>query len=126
MSTNGILSFGVEFPHFLPSLFPTESAATYYDFAIAPYWADHDARLHGTVSWESYSTGDNAATDDIIARVNEFVNTNTDEVDFTGNFVFVGNWREMHPYPAGAGPVQAQPFLDMVSFHTLGGSSYGV
>ncbi|CAI8033001.1 Low-density lipoprotein receptor-related protein 6, partial [Geodia barretti] len=113
MSTNGIISFGVEFPHFSPSYFPTVSASTYFDYAVAPYWADHDARLHGTVSWEQYSTEESTETDDIIARVNEFINTNTEETNFAGNFVFVGNWREMHPYPAGASQLQAAPFLDM-------------
>ena len=116
MSTNGIISFGIEFPHFSPSLFPTESATTYFDYAIAPYWADHDARLFGNVSWEQYSSGDSTGTDDVIATVNDFINTNTNETDFAGNFVFVGNWREMHPYPAGASLEQAEPFLDMVGF----------
>ena len=120
MSTNGIISFGVEFPHFSPSYFPTVSASTYFDYAVAPYWADHDARLHGTVSWEQYSTEESTETDDIIARVNEFINTNTEETNFAGNFAFVGNWREMHPYPAGASQLQAAPFLDMVSSFSMG------
>ena len=115
MSTNGILSFGVEFPHFSAALFPTESAATYFDFAVAPYWTDNDARLNGRVSWEMYSTGDSTLTDDIIDNVNTFINTNTNETDFVGNFVFVGSWSEMHPYPAGASPALAEPYLDNVS-----------
>ena len=116
MATNGIISFGVEFPHFSASLFPTESVATYFDFAVAPYWADHDARLHGAVSWEMYSTGDNSETNAIIGNINTFVNENAPNgTGFVGNFVFVGNWREMHPYPAGASETQAEPFLTMVS-----------
>ena len=114
MSTNGVISFGVEFSHFFPSLFPTESAVTYYDFAVAPYWTDNDARLNGRVSWEMYSTGDSAVTDDIIDDVNTFINTNTNETDFVGNFLFVGFWEEMHPYPAGASSIQAEPYLNHV------------
>ena len=109
------MSFGIEFPHFSAALFPTESAATYFDFAVAPYWADNDARLNGLVSWEMYSIGDGAAADDIIQRVNDFINANTVETDFEGNFIFVGFWEEMHPYPAGASPIQAEPYLDSVS-----------
>ena len=109
------MSFGIEFPHFSAALFPTESAATYFDFAVAPYWADNDARLNGLVSWEMYRTGDDAAADDIIQTVNDFINANTVETDFEGNFIFVGFWEEMHPYPAGASPIQAEPYLDSVS-----------
>ena len=109
------MSFGIEFPHFSAALFPTESAATYFDFAVAPYWADNDARLNGLVSWEMYRTGDDAAADGIIQTVNDFINANTVETDFEGNFIFVGFWEEMHPYPAGASPIQAEPYLDSVS-----------
>ena len=116
---NGIISFGIEFPHFSAALFPTESAATYYDYAVAPYWADNDARLNGRVSWEMYSTGDSSVTDDIIDRINQFINTNTNETNFAGTFVFVGFWEEMHPYPAGAGSIQAQPYLNHVSEFTF-------
>ena len=115
MGTNGIISFGIEFPHFSPAVFPTGSASTYYDYAVAPYWADNDARLNGLVSWEMYSTGDSNITDEIIDHINEFINLNTNETDFVGNFVFVGFWEEMHPYPAGASDSQAQPYLSHVS-----------
>ena len=114
MATNGIISFGVEFPHFSAALFPTESAATYFDFAVAPYWADNDARLNGRVSWEMYSTGDSQTTDDIIERINEFINENEDS-DFAGNFTFIGTWTEMHPFPAGASAILAAPYLEQVS-----------
>ena len=115
VGTNGIISFGLEFPHYSPSLFPTTSAETYYDFAIAPYWTDNDARLNGRVSWEMYSTGDGDTTDDIIQSVNEFINANTNETDFAGTFLFVSFWEGMHPYPAGASPDQAAPYLNFVS-----------
>ena len=115
MATNGIISFGIEFPHFSAALFPTENAETYFDFAVAPYWTDNDARLYGQVSWEMYSTGDRADTDNIIQTVNDFINVNTNETNFAGNFIFVGNWKEMHPYPAGASEFQAAPYLNMVS-----------
>ena len=115
IATNGILSFGRDFPHFLASLFPTESAETYYSFAVAPYWTDNDARLHGRVSWDMYSTGDTDVTDAIIQDVNNFINLNTNDTNFVGNFIFVGTWSEMHPYPAGASEEQAQPYLNNVS-----------
>ena len=81
---------------------------------MAPYWSDNDARLNGLVSWEMYTLGESTQTNDIIGRVNDFINLNEDE-DFAGNFVFVGTWSEMHPYPAGASEFQAAPYLNNVS-----------
>ena len=117
VGVNGVISFGLEFPHFSPSLFPTESTDTYFDYAVAPYWSDNDARLNGLASWEMYSSGDSESqnTDDIIDTVNQFINANTNETDFVGTFVFVGFWEEMHPYPAGASSIQAEPYLNSVS-----------
>ena len=62
-----------------------------------------------------YSTGESDTTDDIIKTVNSFINMNTNETDFVGNFTFIGTWSEMHPYPAGASEEQAQPYLGNVS-----------
>ena len=115
LSTNGIISFGVEFPQFLASLFPTDSADIYFDYAVAPYWSDNDARLNGRVSWDMYSSGESEDTDNIIDTVNQFINANTNETDFVGTFVFVGFWEEMHPYPAGASSILAEPYLSSVS-----------
>ena len=124
MGVNGIISFGVEYPHFAAALFPTELAETYYDFAVAPYWADNDARLYGTVSWEMYSTGESDTTDDIIETVNSFINMNTNETDFAGDFIFVGFWEGMHPYPAGASESQAAPYLNFVSLKSSWSSAF--
>ena len=120
MATNGLISFGLEFPTFAPSLFPTDDAEVYYDYVTAPYWADNDARLNGRVSWEMYSTGDSPATDDIIGSVNDFLSTNGYGDDFVGTFMFVGFWEGMHPYPAGSDPTLAAPYLNSVrSYYPL-------
>ena len=114
VSTNGVFSFEEEFPHYSPSVFPT-NAATYNSYVIAPYWVDNDARLNGQVSWEMYETGESSATDDVIDRVNTFINMNTNETGFIGNFMFVGFWEEMHPYPAGQSPIHTEAYLNYVS-----------
>ena len=114
MATNGLVSFGLEFPTFAPALFPTDSIETYHDYVTAPYWADNDARLNGRVSWEMYSTGDSDTTDDIIQSVNEFIRVNENDDNFDGTFLFVGFWEGMHPYPAGADPALATPYLNNV------------
>ena len=119
MSTNGLISFGDIIAFFTSSLFPTESATTYFAYAVAPYWSDNDARLYGRVSWEMFALGDSPLTDDIIGRVNDFININVENASsFAGSFVFVGSWSEMHPYPAGANEQQAIPYLNNVSRYT--------
>ena len=112
MAVNGIISFGARFTNYIPILFPTDNIDIY---VLAPYWADHDIRLYGNVSWEMYSTGDTPTTDDIIDMVNNFINNNTNETDFVGHFMFVGFWEETHPFPAGSSETQAAPYLTSVS-----------
>ena len=70
-------------------------------YFIAPYWADNNARLHGSMSWEMYSVGYGSITDDIIKNVTNIVNIKANNMRFSGNLVFVANWNEMHPFPAG-------------------------
>ena len=84
-------------------------------YFIAPYWADNDARLHGSMSWEMYSVGYGPKTDDIITNVTNFIRITSNNMEFSGNLVFVANWNEMHPYPAGISVKAALPYLHMVS-----------
>lgn len=101
-----MISFGAEL---------SESAQIPISYVLAPYGTDNDARLNGHVSWEMYEIGDSSHTDHIIDRVNNFINMNTNETDFVGNFTFVGFWEKMHPFPAGDSPEQAEEYLDHVS-----------
>ena len=109
-----MLGFGGSFEHLPPSLFPTTEYDIIYRHVVAPYWSDNDARLNGLVSWEMYSVGDGLSTDAIIDRINSFINTETNNTNFMGSFVFVATWSEMHPYPAGQDLIYAEPYLSMV------------
>ena len=111
VSTNGVLDFGGPFQHYSPSLFPTTAYDIMYRHVVAPYWSDNDARLNGLVSWEMYSVGDGLS---IIDRINSFINTETNDTNFMGSFVFVATWSEMHPFPAGVNLTYAEPYLSMV------------
>ena len=82
---------------------------------IAPYWADNDARFHGLMFWEMYSVGYSPKTDDIISNITDFINYKGNNMEFSGNFVFVANWNEeMHPYPAGEKKEVGLAYLIMV------------
>ena len=103
VGTNGIVSFGSPFMNFEAYLFPHTNGSNIYDsYIVAPYWTDNDARRNGRVTWEIYSTSDGLVkSTEIIRRVRHFIRLNTNNRGFNGNFVFVANWSEMHPYPAG-------------------------
>ncbi|CAI8045944.1 hypothetical protein GBAR_LOCUS25393 [Geodia barretti] len=45
-----------------------------------------------------YSTGDSPGSDEIIDRINFFISMNSNSSTFSGRFVFIGTWSEMHPY----------------------------
>ena len=109
-----MLDFGGPFGYYSPSLFPTTAYNIHNRHVVAPYWSDNDARLNGLVSWEMYSVGDGLSTDAIIDRINSFINTETNNTNFMGSFVFVATWSEMHPYPAGQDLIYAEPYLSMV------------
>ena len=97
------------FTEFIPYRFP------YGHYLIAPYWADHDAQQTGSITWEMYSVGDRLTSDEVIERINIFIRNNTHHKSYNGNFVFVGNWSDLPPYPAGQSPENARCFENIVS-----------
>ena len=63
-----------------------------------------------------YSTSDGLVqSTEIIRRVRNFIRLNTNNREFNGNFVFVANWSEMHPWPAGQSLYDEHFYLHMVS-----------
>ena len=62
-----------------------------------------------------YSVGCSPKTDDIITNVTDFIKIKAKNMEFSGNFAFVANWNEMHPYPAGNSIKASLPYLHMVS-----------
>jgi hypothetical protein len=101
VSSNGVISFGLPFLDFSAVLFPsTNGSSVYSRLVIAPYWTDNDANYYGRVSWEMYSTGESPGSDEIIDRINFFISMNSNMSNFSGMFVFVATWSEMHPFPS--------------------------
>ena len=112
VGTNGIISFGEEYPHFDASPFPTDLAASYYSYVVAPYWADVDARADGNITWEIHRTGENPTSDALIQTVNSFI-TNETGVELNGRWMMVTTWYMVHPWPHGLNPTD--PNLQLVS-----------
>ena len=62
-----------------------------------------------------YSVGNGPKTDDIIKNVTNFIKITSNNMEFSGNLVFVANWNEMYPYPDGESLEAPLPYLNMVS-----------
>ena len=116
VSTEGVISFGEEFPYSEPAEFPTQVANTRFKYIVAPYWSNIDTRLDGQVWYETHQSGSSAVSNQVLNRVGAFI-TNQTGVDFTGNWMLVAMWDSVHPFPHGAS-VDADrqyPYLQSVS-----------
>lgn len=117
VGTNGVISFEDPWAFWYPETFPTSFQATREAFVVAPFWADHDIRLEGEVSYQTYTFGDsdsNAALEYVSAFVRSRSNT---AGNFTGRWMLVAQWTDVHPYPHGnsfVGPAY-QEFIENVS-----------
>ncbi len=101
VGTNGIISFSNPWFFWYPETFPTTSFNTREAFVVAPFWADHDIRVEGTVSYKTYSFGD-GDSNIMLEYVSSFIRSNRNE-SFTGQWMLVANWTDVHPYPHGDG-----------------------
>lgn len=86
VSSNGLISFDRDLNAFSPVLFPN---STSYSYIVAPFWADHDTRLAGQVSYRMYNKSDN-----IIPVVSRFIRQQT-ETDFDGSWMLVAHWKDI-------------------------------
>lgn len=101
VGTNGIISFEEPWYFWYPQTFPTTSSRTRDRFVVAPFWADHDIRLEGEVTYQTYYFLDrdsNAA----LEYVSAFIRNQSDAAEsFSGRWMLVAQWTDVHPYPHG-------------------------
>ena len=93
-----MISFSRPFYYYYPSPFPGFFYLRRF-YVVAPYWADHDIRRDGNVSYEIFERSQN---DSLFIRVNEFLQLKTNS-NFSGSFMIMAEWRGVHPYPHGSG-----------------------
>ena len=101
VGTNGVISFTRPFYYWYPSPFP----GYYYlrrFYVVAPYWADHDIRSDGSVFYETFEKGRSRNDDDILDKVNRYLNLNNFTQSFAGTFMILAEWQNAHPYPHGS------------------------
>lgn len=81
VSSNGLISFNNTITSHSPVLFPNLN----YRYTVAPFWADHDLRPAGQVSYEVYSKSNT------MSSVNRFIRQQT-ESDFEGSWMLIAKW----------------------------------
>ena len=88
-----MLSFGRNVDFFNPVLFPNSSS---YHYVVAPFWADHDPRPTGQISYEVHNT-----STELLSLVNRFIRQQT-ETNFEGLWMLVAEWNNVAEYGSTA------------------------
>ena len=98
VGANGIISFGAGWTSRLPQLFPTNNNITQYGYVVAPFWSDNDLTLAGNITYqvEEFSS-------DQLTSASAFI-TDTTNTNFSGTWMLVAQWNDVHPYPHGSNP----------------------
>ena len=92
VNDNGIISFDASFSEFLPRAFPSSSIPI-----VAPFWADSDTRVNGTVWYGERS-------DDVLllVRAQEDIQRYfSSQYNFEPKFLFVATWDSIPHFITG-------------------------
>ena len=113
----GIISFDRPFTSTFQQAFPSQSGDIFYSYLVAPYWSNIDTRLDGRVQYETLRLGDSDDVDLRFRFTNNVINSELNP-NFTGNWILLANWENVHPFPHGASAEldRQNPYLEMVSF----------
>ena len=103
VGTNGIISFRDPFYFHAPQLFPGIFSDVIGAYLVAPFWGDVDIRRAGNVLYEVMTEGASPEAADLIMEVSNFVSNQTSD-DFSGTWMLVAMWDQVHPYPHGIQP----------------------
>ena len=103
VGTNGIISFRDPFYFHAPQLFPGIFSDVAGAYLVAPFWGDVDIRRAGNVLYEVMTEGASPEAADLIMEVSNFVSNQTGD-DFSGTWMLVAMWDQVHPYPHGILP----------------------
>ena len=85
------MAFNRSINFFSPVLFPN---STSYQYMVAPFWADHDPRPSGKISYKTYSNNSG-----ILSTVNRFIRQQT-STSFAGTWMLLAKWKDIVEYGA--------------------------
>ena len=115
----------------IPENFPTSNYYSRQTLAVAPFWSDNDIRREGRVRYFSYScnaVGFNPCVEpqegnDALTAINDYINEVLDEDEdrFTGEWMLIAHWENVHPSPHGGDNTDnfPQEELDKVPLPTI-------
>ena len=68
---------------------------------MAPFWADVDLRLDGNVRYQTFKiTSEDEDETRQLREVNDYI-SNEEKVNFTGSWMLLVEWEDVHPFPHG-------------------------
>ena len=105
VGTNGYFSFGTRQTVYTPSLFSSTSTPNYL---VAPFWADIDTNIHGSISYEVHNTSAGSSSLALLNRVNTFI-SNQQNTQFSGNWMLVALWNQVSQI-SGSSSVVSSPY----------------
>ena len=91
VGTNGYFSFGTRQTVYRPSLFSSTSTPNYL---VAPFWADINTNIHGSISYEVHTTSAGSSSTALLNRVNTFI-TNQQNIQFSGTWMLMASWNQV-------------------------------
>ena len=94
VSTNGIITFGSPLISSEPEELPPTDSDAFWTYMIAPFWADFDTTMGGTVSWEMHSRQNSPA---LVATVDSFIAVEFGDQTFEGSWMLVAFWENVQP-----------------------------
>ena len=103
VGTNGYFSFGTRRTVYNPSLFSSTSP---YSYLVAPFWADIDITVHGSISYEVHSTSAGSSSIALLNRVSTFI-SNQQNTQFSGNWMLVASWSQVSAYSGSSSIVSS-------------------
>ena len=94
VSTNGYITFGSPLIVSEPEFLPATDYDTFWSYMIAPFWADFDTTIGGTVSWELH---DRSNSPDLVEAVDSLIADEYDDPNFEGSWMLVAFWENVQP-----------------------------
>ena len=91
VGTNGYFSFGTRQTVYSPSLFSPTSTPNYL---VAPFWADINTAIHGSISYEVHTTSAGSSSTALLDRVSTFI-SNQQNTQFSGTWMLVASWNQV-------------------------------
>ena len=101
VGNKGVISFGRPWYFWSPEQFPTRSDSVRSRYVVAPFWSDHDTRVNGSIFYQVHNLTNDQASLLLLEKVSSFI-TNQTGGNFSGQWMLVVQWDQVHPYPHGA------------------------